>query len=100
VKVIVSPAAEAQIDTIDRWWREHRRAAPELFIQELAASLQLLALLPQAGHVQWHIRPDVRRICLRSSRYHVYYRVRGETLEVVALWSAVRGTGPDLTRLP
>jgi plasmid stabilization system protein ParE len=99
LKVIVGPTAERQIAAIDDWWRANRRAAPELFDQELAGAFQVLAVLPEAGQVQWDIRPEVRRLCLRASRYHVYYRQRGDVLEVVAVWSALRGTGPDLTTL-
>ncbi len=40
--------------------------------------------------------PGVRRLLLRATRYHVYYRVRDETLEVLAVWHATRGTGPGL----
>jgi len=38
----------------------------------------------------------VRRVLLRSSRYHVSYVVREEDAVVLAVWGAVRGTGPDL----
>jgi hypothetical protein len=31
---------------------------------------------------------------MRRTRYHVYYRVTDDTLEVLAIWHAVRGEGP------
>jgi plasmid stabilization system protein ParE len=33
---------------------------------------------------------------MRRTRYHVYYRVTGETLEVLAIWHRARGEGPTL----
>jgi len=30
--------------------------------------------------------PEVRRVLLRKTRYHLYYRVRGNALEVLAVW--------------
>jgi len=49
MEVIVVPGAEAQIRTIDDWWRENRTAAPELFVQELAAAVALIQSSPQIG---------------------------------------------------
>jgi hypothetical protein len=37
--VVVSPKAERQADAIDRWWRAHRSAAPDLFQGEFVAAL-------------------------------------------------------------
>jgi hypothetical protein len=41
--VRTTPEADAQIRTIDKWWRENRTASPNLFAAELAAALDLLA---------------------------------------------------------
>jgi plasmid stabilization system protein ParE len=99
VRVVVSDLAERQIQIVDDWWREHRPAAPELFSEELAAIFEVLAALPFAGQGYDHpALDDMRRILLRATRYHVYYRVRDDAVIVLAVWSAVRGTGPDLTR--
>ena len=42
--------------------------------------------------------PGVRRILLSRVRYHLYYRVNEESrqVEVLALWHARRGGGPNL----
>ncbi len=98
--VVVSPEAEAQIKAIDAWWRENRVAAPDLFVQELAEANGTLDILPSAGHRARH--PDVkglRRILLRATRYHVYYVVETKVVHVLAVWSAVRGAGPELSRI-
>lgn len=98
--VIVSPEAEAQIRAIDAWWRQNRLAAPELFLQELAEAFGTLAAVPWAGRTAPH--PEVRglrRLLLRASRYHVYYAAGEQTVLVLAVWSAVRGAGPNLQDL-
>jgi hypothetical protein len=35
-------------------------------------------------------------LLLRRTKYQVYYRVSGETLEVLGVWHAARGEGPGL----
>ena len=39
---------------------------------------------------------DVRRVTLLRIRYHLYYRVVGNSLEVLAFWHTSRGRDPDL----
>lgn len=98
--VVISPEAEAQIRAIDQWWRRNRAAAPDLFVQELAEALAALQALPAAGRSAPH--PEIkglRRILLRAARYHVYYVADDEAVFVLAVWSAVKGTGPNLQRL-
>jgi plasmid stabilization system protein ParE len=99
LRVVIAPEAERQAREIDRWWREHRAAAPGLFLDELAATIELIGDMPLAGR-RYHGGPvrGVRRVLLRSTRYHVYYVVRRTEAQILSVWSAVRGTGPDLRR--
>jgi hypothetical protein len=39
---------------------------------------------------------DVRHVTLSRIRYHLYYRVAGDSLEVLALWHTSLGRPPDL----
>lgn len=97
VRIVVTPEAEEQARTIDTWWRNARPAAPGLFTEELAAAFALLGDAPEAGRRYPHpTLSDVRRILLRSSRYHVFYRIHQNDAVVLAVWSAVRGVGPKL----
>ena len=97
VHVVVTPEAFQQALPIDTWWQTERTAAPQLFSQELSAALALLGTLPPAGRGYPHPTvPDVRRVLLRSSRYHVYYTIHEDAVIILAVWSAVRGSGPDL----
>lgn len=96
-RVTLTPEAEDQVRTIDAWWRRERPAAPRLFSEELAATFALLGGAFQVGRRYPHpTLSDVHRVLLRSSRYHVYYRIHESTIVVLAVWSAVRGSGPDL----
>lgn len=99
-RVVVSPEAEAQIRVLDVWWRETRSASPLLFLDELAEGLEMLRHFAGAGQLVHHPAvANVRRLLLRSSRYHVYYVDREAEVFVVAVWSSVRGRGPDLRGL-
>lgn len=101
LRVRVDPAAEAQVQTIDAWWRENRPAAPAMFSDELEKALELIAEAPDIGRrYRARARSGVRRVLLTGSRYHVYYardRDRDELL-VLAVWSAHRGRGPTLPK--
>ena len=95
-RIVVTGEAEQQARTIDTWWRQERPAAPGLFTEELAAAFALLGDAPEAGRRYPHPTvSDVRRILLRSTRYHVY-RLQENDVIVLAVWSGVRGSGPEL----
>ena len=96
-RVVITPEAAEQAHTIDDWWRKERTAAPNLFCEELAAAFALLTDAPQAGRRYSHASvAKVRRILLRATRYHVYYKIHDEAVMVLAVWSAIRGSGPEL----
>jgi plasmid stabilization system protein ParE len=97
-RLIVSPEAEAQIEALDAWWRENRPASPDLFAEELAEAFSTVGLAPEAGHRYVHptIR-GVRRAPLRATRNHVYYLDTGDVVVILAVWGAVKRTGPDLS---
>jgi plasmid stabilization system protein ParE len=97
--VVTSPEADEDIRLVDGWWREHRPAAPDLFVNELAEAFAILGETPEIGHR--YPRPGIpslRRLLLRATRYHVYYVFDGKIAAVLSVWSAVRGRGPRLRR--
>jgi plasmid stabilization system protein ParE len=100
--VNVTETADEQIDEVLRWWWENRPAAPNLFADELDAAFTLLAHSPRVGVPYPHPRvAGVRRVMLIRCRYHLYYQIEtardgSETVLVVALWHAQRGSGPPL----
>lgn len=75
----------------------NRPTAPDLFVVELERMLDVVALMPSLGTPARSERArDVRRVVLKRTSYHVYYRVRGQLLQVLAVWHAKRATGPGL----
>jgi plasmid stabilization system protein ParE len=85
MKVELAPSAARQIERARLWWRENRTAAPELFDEELAHALRLLAAWPHAvGAVASNARrPGLRRHVLDAIGYLVFYRVEGESVRVL-----------------
>jgi plasmid stabilization system protein ParE len=63
----------------------------------MEAALALLVEEPGIGTRIETARGDsVRRLHLTRVRYFLYYRVRGDFLEVVAFWHSSRETGPSV----
>jgi plasmid stabilization system protein ParE len=88
------------MQVIDNWWQKNRPRAPQLFLEELSAAFDALRSVPLTGKLVRIPRVrDVRRVLLRSTRYHIYYRVQRDTVSVLAIWSAIRGRGPSSNEL-
>ncbi len=95
MKVELSAEARAQVERIDAWWRANRQAAPSLFTDELEQALLTLEKTPAVG-VRYAPKPNVRRLLLKRSHYHLYVALQPTRVYVVAVWSAYRGRGPRL----
>ena len=98
-QVIVAPRAVAQLDRIAEWWAVNRPEVPDLFAEEFAAALTRLRTNPGAGapyRVGPH--PEVRRLLLPRTRYHVYYLSADavDRVVVLAVWHTARGGKPVL----
>jgi plasmid stabilization system protein ParE len=84
---------------MDAWWRAHRREAKTLFTEELRDTQRRLAEKPDLGLLFVHRGGvAVRRLLMERTRNHVYYEVDESegVVMIVALWGAVKGSGPDL----
>jgi plasmid stabilization system protein ParE len=98
--VVVAAPAEQQLRVIDEWWRRNRLAAPDLFAEEFASGVETLTTHPGVGAPARRRRfKGLRRLLLRATRYHVYYVATDRTVTVLAVWSAVRGSGPPISAL-
>jgi plasmid stabilization system protein ParE len=95
--VRTTPEADAQIGIIDDWWRKNRQSAPDLFLDELSKSFDVLGDAPRIGRAYRQSPvPDTRRLLLHGTRYHVYYVSGTDEVTVLAVWHAQRGLGPPL----
>lgn len=98
-RIRVASAAARQIADICDWWRAYRPAAPTLFLGELDLAYELIRYQPDVGQrVTGAGSKRIRRVGLGRSGYHVYYQPSedGAAIEVLAVWHARRGRGPDL----
>ena len=95
--IMVTLLADAQIQQASKWWLANREKAPQAFKEEIERAFSLIAQRPEVGANATSARlKDVRRIHLSRIRYFLYYRVRLDHLEVLALWHSSRKKGPPL----
>lgn len=93
----VVPNAERQIREAAGWWQRNRLSAPDLFFQQLHRGFELVTTQPEAGTRARDVAlAGVRRLHLARIHYYLYYAVRGETVEILALWHTRCGTPPRL----
>lgn len=98
MEVQLSDEAKRQAKEIHAWWCAHRDASG-LFKEELAAAKQILRRdADQRGVYCYEAGQAVRRLLLRKTHYHLYYVIEEDLqlVRIVAIWGAVRGTGPKL----
>lgn len=98
MRIEIAPRALREAERSAGWWRENRPASRDLFEKELREALERIKAFPQLGSAyQAMAGLEHRRLLMPETRYHVYYRVAGPDLvRVVAIWSSVRGRGPEL----
>ena len=95
--VEITPRAALHIESAARWWAGKRLAAPDAIRVDLEEALNLLEHQPGIGARSKSVRyRNLRRLYLSRVKYHVYYRVAGGKLVVLAFWHASRGSGPVL----
>ncbi|MGB8930207.1 MAG: hypothetical protein WCC48_03030 [Anaeromyxobacteraceae bacterium] len=99
MKIVFTPEGDRQATDKDRWWRENRPASPDLFSDELADILGLIARTPNAGaRYETVSGKAARRVLMPRTKNHVYFEVdeTHERIIVHAVWGTPRGRGPDL----
>ena len=97
MKVRVTKRAQAQLDRAATWWDDNRSLAPEAFDEELSEAFSLLSREPSIGVPVTGTRTlGVRRLHLARIHFFLYYRVRGEEVQVLRIWHTSRGSDPKL----
>jgi hypothetical protein len=97
--VRTTPQADLHILELDSWWRATGTRHPICSSRNLTIALRTISAVPAAGKLYPHPQADVRRFVLRATRNHVYYVERDDYVLVVAVWGAVKDSGPDLSLL-
>jgi plasmid stabilization system protein ParE len=93
----ITHRAAAQITRAAAWWSRNRPAAPDAVVVELECACALLAVQPYLGALARNARlSGVRRIHLAKIHHHLYYRVRVDAVDVLALWHTSRGGKPPV----
>ena len=82
---------------IEEWWTTNRPRAPMLFTDELDEVVARLGEYPRVG-TDYAPYPGIRRLLLPRSGYHVYTTEDAATVQIVAVWSALRADRPRLPR--
>ena len=80
-KLLIRPAAAADIEEAYRWYERQRVALGEEFLTAVDATLRDLAAYPLAYAV---IHRETRRALLHRFPYAIFYRLYGETIIVLA----------------
>jgi plasmid stabilization system protein ParE len=93
----IKARARREISKAAEWWAENRPAAPGAIREDTEAALKVIVRQPGLGTNVHTVRAGpVRRFLLLRTQYFIYYRVRGEVVEVIAFWHASREAGPFL----
>jgi len=91
----ILPRAIRDIDRIEVWHVTNQAAVPGAVRDDVEATAARIASHPGLGaRVRQSKTPDVRRFHLRRFKYWLYYRVRGDTLQILTIWHSARGKGP------
>lgn len=97
MRIRVTRRAGAHIDKAAIWWKQNRQLSPLALQEELAAAFSLLESQSAIGAPARNARTaGVRRVHLARIHYYLYYRVRGEQIDVLALWHTSRGRMPGV----
>ncbi len=97
MRIRVTRRADAHIDQAAVWWEQNRSLSPGALDEELAEAFALLISQPAIGAPALNAKTrGVRRVHLARVHYYLYYRVRGEQIEVLALWHTSRGAPPPV----
>lgn len=91
LEVRFTKRAAAEVERADAWWRENRPTVRHAIRDDLASALELLRAQPGIGRLVENAKlAGTRRIQLDRVSYHVYFRVAGGELVVLAFWHAQR----------
>jgi toxin ParE1/3/4 len=92
VRLIVLPEAESDLREAVRWYERHRRGLGAEFLGTVEAAWARIIENPRVGRV-WSDDERYRRITLLRFPYVVFYELRSDSIEIVAVAHSARGPG-------
>ena len=97
LRYVIKARAQGEITRAAAWWAENRLATPGAVRMDVTNALSILVHQPGLGEKVETGRPvQIRRYLMSRTQRWMYYRVKGDILEVLCVWGAERGTGPML----
>jgi plasmid stabilization system protein ParE len=95
---IVLPEAEDELREAMRWYEARRSGLGLEFLGVIEDAMSRVTSTPLAWP-EWQDAPRYRRMVLRRFPYLLFYEIRGDTVEFVAVAHARRRPGYWLSRL-
>ena len=97
LRYVIKARARREIERAAGWWAENRPAAPGAVRVDLESVLFILVHHPGLGQKVATGRPaQVRRYLMNKTQHWLYFRVRGNVLEVLSVWATSREPGPKV----
>jgi plasmid stabilization system protein ParE len=87
LRVVFRRAAQSEFEDAVDWYETRRRGLGEEFVQEVNDAIENAAGRPQQYPV---VLGDVRRTVCRRFPFAIYFRVRGESLVILAVFHGRR----------
>ena len=87
LRLTLRPRAEADLEDAFRWYEARLPGLGEVFLRSIDACFARIQRHPEA-HAEAH--PGVRRASLRRFPYGVFYVVREDRIDVLAVYHARR----------
>ena len=87
----ITNLAERQLIAARAWWRRNRDKAPGAFDEEIESALLYISEnLSISMAYREARRSNVRRYLIERIRYYIYFRVAGDSIQVLRIWHASR----------
>lgn len=97
LRYVIKARARREIERAAVWWAENRPAAPGAVRADVESVLFNLVHHPGLGQKVVTGRPvQVHRYLMSKTQHWLYFRVKGNVLEVLSVWATSREAGPKL----
>ena len=81
--LIVRPAVEVDLENSQDWWDEREIGLGERFLSDVRVAFGRISRHPEIGHRLR--RPVCQKFLVRRFHHGIFYRVRSDLVEVVAV---------------